>query len=80
MLIYRGYLCIVKLPNFLKDLEAHDGPKAHVLESNFIQPLKNLQDDFSKYAEMVKTTLDLEMADKGEFVVRPEIHEDFAGM
>ncbi|CAL8100976.1 unnamed protein product [Orchesella dallaii] len=74
---YRGYTCISRLPNLLKDLEAHDGSKGHILASNFCEPIKSMLDDLNKFNEMVSTTLDIEMAEKGDFVVRPDFAESF---
>ncbi|ODN00753.1 DNA mismatch repair protein Msh2 [Orchesella cincta] len=74
---YKGYMCISRLPNLLTDLEAHDGPKSHVLASYFCEPIKAMQEDLNKFNEMISTTLDIAMAEKGDFVVKSDIHEDF---
>lgn len=77
---YRGYVCIYKLPNLIQDLEKHESDKRHVLDSYFIDPIKLLQEDFNKFAEMVNETLDVDMAEKGDFIVRKDIHEDFKAL
>lgn len=70
-------MCVERIPSMLRDLEAHEGPKKYILASYIIDPVKVLREDFSKFSEMIQTTLDLDMAEKGEFVVQPDIDENF---
>ncbi|CAG7725813.1 unnamed protein product, partial [Allacma fusca] len=69
---YKGYLCVSKLGRLIELLENYDGPKHVALSSVFIEPLKLLQEDFAKFCSLIENTLDLQLADQGEFVVRPE--------
>lgn len=70
----------MKLPNLMRDLVAYEGDKRHILESYFIDPLKRLQEDFNTFAEMVTETLDVGMANMGEFVVKASLTETLQGI
>lgn len=72
-------MCVKKLPKVIKDLESFEGDKQFVLEAHFITPLKALLEDLEKFKEMVKSTLDLEMADKGDFIVRSDFDSALEG-
>lgn len=63
----------------LEDLKAHESEKQHILKSWFIDPLDGLYEELTKFKELVESTLDLELADKGEFIVNPSFDETFQG-
>lgn len=64
----------------VEDLEMHESNHKHALTSVFIDPIKTLADEFKNFVEMVKATLDLELADKGEFMISPNFDETLLGM
>lgn len=67
------------MDKMLEDLKTHEGEKQHVLQSWFIDPLTTLDEELSKFKELIQTTLDLEMAGKGEYVVQADFDESLLG-
>ncbi|OXA56996.1 DNA mismatch repair protein Msh2 [Folsomia candida] len=72
---YKSYLFLTTMDKMLEDLKTHEGEKQHVLQSWFIDPLTTLDEELSKFKELIQTTLDLEMAGKGEYVVQADFDE-----
>jgi DNA mismatch repair protein MSH2 len=67
------------MDKMLEDLKHHESSKEHVLKTRFIEPLVVLYKDLSKFQELVEETLDLEMADKGEYIVKASFDDKLAG-
>lgn len=63
----------------VQDLQQHDSDKKHVLLALFIEPISVLDDELSKFKELVETTVDLEMAGRGEYFVRPDFDPALEG-
>jgi DNA mismatch repair protein MSH2 len=70
---------LVKLPKLISDLDAHESPKKKVLTAYFVDPLNGLKEDCSNFVEMIETTLDLKLADQGEFMIRPDFDDTLQG-
>lgn len=74
------YAGILKLPLLIQTLKSSNGGNPHsTLQNVFISVLEELVNDMSKYRELIETTLDLSLVDKGEFLIKAEFDEDLQG-
>lgn len=74
---FRIYLCVSYLPKLLEQLS----PEANVtaLKTMIINPLKELIEDMDKFQQLVEQTIDLDAAEKGDFMVNPGFADDLKG-
>ncbi|XP_065906455.1 DNA mismatch repair protein Msh2-like isoform X3 [Dysidea avara] len=66
----RVYQAILQLPNIVGCLRCYHGDHRQLLDELFVVPLQELVEDFSKFVEMVETTIDLDMVDQHEFMIK----------
>lgn len=79
--LYKTYQMLQVLPKVQEALaKAADEGKEAVLQGLFVKPLAELEKDFSKYLEMVETTMDLEAAESGDFMVKPDFDDDLKAL
>jgi len=71
----RIYLCVSYLPKLLEQLSSEENVTA--LKTMIIDPLKELIDDMDKFQQLVEQTIDLDAAEKGDFMVNPGFADDF---
>ncbi|XP_038554230.1 DNA mismatch repair protein Msh2 [Micropterus salmoides] len=67
---YRVYQAVSHIPALVTALEKYSGSYEVLLEAVFLSPLRDLQNDFAKYQEMIETTLDMNQIDHHEFLVK----------
>ncbi|XP_011169227.2 DNA mismatch repair protein Msh2 isoform X2 [Solenopsis invicta] len=71
---YKIYLCVSYLPKLLEQLSQEENVTA--LKTMIIDPLKELVNDMDKFQQLVEQTIDLDAAEKGEFMVNPGFADD----
>ena len=74
------YRALQRLPVLLSALSSHDGSHAPLLNEVLTTPLSELQADCEKLVELVETTVDLDLVDHHEFVIKPSFDEGLQRM
>lgn len=74
---FRIYLCVSYLPKLVEQLSTEASVTA--LKTMIIDPLKELIEDMDKFQQLVEQTIDLDAAEKGDFMVNPGFADDFKG-
>ncbi|CAL8380827.1 unnamed protein product [Gadus morhua 'NCC'] len=67
---HRVYQAVGHIPALVQALDRYSGSYQVLLEASFITPFRDMEADFSKYQEMIETTLDMNQVDHHEFLVK----------
>ncbi|CAL7946134.1 unnamed protein product [Xylocopa violacea] len=70
---YKIYMCISHLPRLLEQISDLN---TVALKTMFTDPLTELIKDMDKFQQMIEQTIDLDAAEKGDFLVRPEFDDE----
>ncbi|KAJ1920700.1 MSH2 protein [Mycoemilia scoparia] len=71
----RIYQVVIKLPALISALEDAD-TDTQLLQDIFIKPFKDCSEKLQKLQELVETTIDMEMLDRHEFIVKPDFDQN----
>jgi len=71
----RIYLCTSYLPKLLEQFKSETNVTA--LQGMIIDPLKELIEDMDKFQQLIEQTIDLDAAEKGDFMINPGFADDF---
>ncbi|KAK2578045.1 hypothetical protein KPH14_008462 [Odynerus spinipes] len=71
---YKIYMCVFHLPRLIEQLS--DASNITALKAMIIDPLKELIEDMNKFQQMIEQTIDLDAAEKGDFLVRPDFDDE----
>ena len=75
---YKIYQAVSRLPLMLEALNnQNDGNPHPTLRAAIIDPLRDGIGEMDKFQEMIETTLDMDVVDRGEFLVKPSFDENF---
>lgn len=69
------YQALQRLPALVSALSSHDGQHVPLLSESLTAPLAELQTDFEKFLQLIKTTVDLDLVEHHEFVIKPSFDE-----
>lgn len=79
--LYKTYQCLQVLPKLREALtKASETHKSPLLGAIFAAPIQDLEGDFSKFLEMVETTLDFEAIEQGDYLVKPEFDDELRAL
>ncbi|XP_033210960.1 DNA mismatch repair protein Msh2 [Belonocnema kinseyi] len=72
--VYKIWLCGNNLPQMLEKLS--NASNVAAMKAMIIDPLEELIRDLDKFQQMVEQTIDLEAAERGDFMVRPDFDDE----
>ena len=73
---YKLYMAIKQIPLILDAFCKYSGPFETTLNCLFITSLREFEQDFVSYSELVETTVDLDKCDLGEYVIKHSFDEN----
>ncbi|CAF4170441.1 unnamed protein product [Adineta steineri] len=73
---YKIYVAVNKMPKLIEYIGEFNGPKKGVLDHLIVVPIREMIDVFSKYIEMIETTIDMGRIGNHEFVIKPNYDKD----
>lgn len=73
---FRIYRAVERIPPLLDVLKSANYCAA--IKETFISPLEEINENMSKYQELISTTLDLDHVAKGEYLVKADFSEELS--
>lgn len=74
---YRVYQGIEKLPHIVAALRAVEHKTVNTM---LVKPMSELLEDMQNFQQMMETTLDMDLVDRGEFLVKPSFDNELQGV
>lgn len=75
---YKIYQAVSRLPVMLDALKMQNEGAPHpTLRAAIIDPLRDYIGEMEKFQDMIESTLDMDVVDRGEFLVKPSFDENF---
>nr|CAH7723008.1 unnamed protein product [Callosobruchus chinensis] len=74
---YRVYQTVMNLPRLIKTLTEME---YQCIKSTIADPLQDIAADMQNYLAMIQQTLDLDLVDRGEFLVKPSYDDDLRAL
>ncbi|CAB4031835.1 DNA mismatch repair Msh2 [Paramuricea clavata] len=71
----RVYQAVGRMQELVTSLDGCQDDHRPLINELFIAPLQGLTDDFSKYIELIETTIDLDQVENHEFLIKPSFDE-----
>ncbi|NP_001154964.1 mutS homolog 2 [Nasonia vitripennis] len=71
---YKIYQCMTNLPGLIEKLNSVSDNAA--VKTMLLDPLKEYLEEMDKFQQMAEQTIDLDAADKGDFLVKPEFDDE----
>ena len=71
----RLYQALQRLPDMLASLKAYAGCHTSLLGEVVATPLFELNQDFSKFLQLVESTVDLDLIQQHQFLLKPSMDE-----
>jgi DNA mismatch repair protein MSH2 len=78
--VIRLYQVVKSLPELIALLQEYNGKHLEILKLTFTDPIVNLYGGLVKLQELVESTIDLEAADRHEYLIKPEFNEELGSM
>lgn len=72
----RIYQALQRVPAMLRSIIDYNGNHAALLNTLFVCPLKELNEDFEKYLQLIEETVDLEQVDQNEYMIKPSFDDN----
>ncbi|XP_014246973.2 DNA mismatch repair protein Msh2-like [Cimex lectularius] len=78
---YRIYQAVERVPPLISLLKEYkENKNYHTLRDMIVSPFEEYNADMEMYKEMIVTTIDLNLVDRGEFLVKPEFDDNLEAL
>ncbi|VDO12217.1 unnamed protein product [Rodentolepis nana] len=74
--VYRVYRVVGLMPEAISHLQRSENRHSDLLEHIFVRDLQTAAENFSKFMQMIESTLDLEAAKEGEYIIRSDFDDE----
>lgn len=73
---YRVYQAVSSIPGMISILRKLEN---NCVKAAIIEPISELMSDMDKYQAMIEQTLDMDLVDRGEYLIKPDFDEELKG-